>query len=142
TDYPGPGTGEVTVEVAAGDTGTDIASTLVEEDVIKSTGPFVTVFASTPDASGIEPGVYRLQKKMASADALEALMDPSNLAGHRVIIPEGLRLTQIWPLLSEASGIPVEDFEAAAKDYTSYGIPENSAESLEGYLWPGRYDIP
>ncbi|MFC7374522.1 endolytic transglycosylase MltG [Brachybacterium sp. GCM10030267] len=141
-DYPGPGSGEAVVEVAEGDTGTDIAQTLVEHDVIKTTGPFVNLFANTPDASGIEPGVYRLQQKMPAADALEALMDPANLAGHRVIVPEGLRLTQIWPLLSEASGIPVEDFEAAAEDYTSYGIPENPAESMEGYLWPGRYDIP
>lgn len=141
-DYPGPGSGEAMVEVARGDTGTDIASSLVDEGVIKSTGPFVNIFANTPDASGIEPGVYRLKKEMSSADALNALMDPANLAGHRVIVPEGLRLAQIWPLLSEASGIPVEDFEEAAEDYTAYGIPENSAESLEGYLWPGRYDIP
>src|SRR5699024_8782175 len=69
------------------------------------------------------------------------LMDPSNLAGHRVIIPEGKRLTEIWELLSTETGIPVEDFEAAAEDYTAYGIPENEAGSLEGYLWPGRYDI-
>src|SRR5699024_9360784 len=66
---------------------------------------------------------------------------PSNLAGHRVIIPEGKRLTEIWELLSAETGIPVEDVEHAAEDYTSYGIPENKAGSLEGYLWPGRYDI-
>lgn len=141
-DYPGPGSGEVIVEVAQGDTGTDIAETLVEADVIKSPGPFVNIFSNTREAAAIEPGVYRLQQQMTSAGALDALLDPSNLAGHRVIIPEGLNLTQIWPLLSEATDIPVEDFEEAAVDYTEYGIPKNSADSLEGYLWPGRYDIP
>ena len=59
-----------------------------------------------------------------------------------MIVPEGLRLEQIWPILSESTDIPVEEFEAAAKDYTSLGIPENPANSPEGYLWPGRYDIP
>lgn len=141
-DYPGPGSGEAVVEVAEGDTGTDIASTLVEQGVIKTTGPFVNLFSSTPEASRIEPGIYRLKLEMTSADALNALMDPANLAGHRVIVPEGRRLTQIWEQLSAEAGIPVEDFEAAAKDYTSYGIPENPAGTLEGYLWPGRYDIP
>lgn len=141
-DYPGPGSGEVVVEVSQGDTGTDIASTLVDSQVIKTTGPFVNIFSNTPEAGSIEPGVYRLKQEMTSADALDALLDPANLAGHRVIVPEGLKLEQVWTLLSEASDIPVEDFEAAAKDYEAYGIPENSAGTMEGYLWPGRYDIP
>jgi UPF0755 protein len=140
-EFEGPGSGEALVEVGEGDTGSDIAETLVDEGVIKTSGPFVTLFSSTKEAAKIEPGVYRLKQEMTSADALTMLMDPENLAGHRVIVPEGLRLTQIWELLSEKTDIPVEDFEAAAKDYTSYGIPENSAKSLEGYLWPGRYDI-
>ena len=141
TDYPGPGSGEAIVEVEDGDTGTDIAKTLVEAGVIQSSGPFVTIFSSTKEASRIEPGIYRLKREMKSSDALTALLDPANLAGSRVIIPEGKRLTEIWELLAAETDIPVEDFEAAAKDYTSYGIPENPAKSLEGYLWPGRYDI-
>ncbi|WP_122940872.1 endolytic transglycosylase MltG [Brachybacterium sp. EE-P12] len=140
-EFEGPGSGEALVEVGEGDTGSDIAETLVDEGVIKTSAPFVTLFSSTKEAAKIEPGVYRLKQEMTSADALTMLMDPENLAGHRVIVPEGLRLTQIWDLLAEETGIPVEDFEAAAKDYTSYGIPENEAKSLEGYLWPGRYDI-
>lgn len=140
-DYPGPGSGEAIVEVAEGDTGTDIAGTLVEQGVIKTPGPFVNIFSNTPDASRIEPGIYQLKLEMTSSDALDALLDPQNLAGHRVIIPEGRRVAQIWEQLAAETDIPVEDFEAAAQDYTSYGIPENSAKSLEGYLAPGRYDI-
>src|SRR5699024_8973759 len=139
--FEGPGHGEAAVEVAEGDTGTDIADTLVEQGVIKTPAPFVNLFSNTPDAAQIEPGIYALKREMTSADALNALMDPSNLAGHRVIIPDGKRLTEIWELLSTETGIPVEDFEAAAEDYNAYGIPENEAGSLEGYLWPGRYDI-
>ena len=142
TDFPGPGRGEAVVEVASGDTGTDIARTLVDEGVIKTAPPFVTIFSNTPEASNIEPGIYRLQQEMPAADALQMLLDPSNLTGHRVIVPEGLRAEQIWELMSEEAGIPVEDFEEAAVDYTSFGIPENDADSLEGYLWPGRYDVP
>src|SRR5690625_7133169 len=83
-----------------------------------------------------------LHDALPISDALQMLLDPSNLTGHRVIVPEGLRAEQIWELMSEEAGIPVEDFEEAAADYTSFGIPENDADSLEGYLWPGRSDVP
>ncbi|MCS6710703.1 endolytic transglycosylase MltG [Brachybacterium sp. EF45031] len=142
TDYPGPGTGEVVVTVEPGDTGADIASTLKENDVILSTGPFVTLFANTPEAGGISPGAYRLKKQMSSQDALDALMDPASVAGVRVAVPEGMRLTELLPFLAKETGIPVEDFETAVEDYRSLGIPENPANSAEGYLWPGRYDFP
>lgn len=141
TDFRGPGTGEATIVVEEGDTGTDIAASLVDAGVIKTQGPFITQFTNTPEAASIEPGVYRLQKEMPAADALTMLLDPESLAGQRVIIPEALRTDQIWERLSEATDIPVEDFEKAAEDYTSYGVPENDAGTLEGYLWPGRYDI-
>ncbi|MFC0674266.1 endolytic transglycosylase MltG [Brachybacterium hainanense] len=141
-DYEGPGTGEVTIEVKEGDTGTDIAKTLVEHDVILSTGPFVAIFSATPEASSITPGTYRLKKQMTSSDALQMLLDPASLAGRRITIPEGLRLTAIYERVSEATGIPVADFEALTDDPAAIGLPENPAGSIEGYLWPGRYDIP
>lgn len=142
TDYEGPGTGEVVIEVQEGDTGTDIARTLVENDVILSTGPFISLFANTPEAASITPGTYRLKMQMSSSAALTLLLDPESLAGFRVTIPEGLRLSDIYPRLSEATGIPVEDFEALTGDPDAIGVPENPAGSIEGYLWPGRYDIP
>ena len=140
-DFAGPGHGETTVQVSEGDTGTDIAYSLVKQGVIKTSGPFVSLFSNTPEASKIEPGIYAVKLEMTSVDALNALLDPSNLTGHRVIIPEGKRLSEVWKILSAETDIPVKDFESAAKDYTSYGIPENAAGTMEGYLWPGRYDI-
>lgn len=142
SDYPGPGSGEAVIQVKQGDSGTDIAKTLVEADVIKSTGPFVSLFSNSPEAGKISPGSYRLKKKMSAEEALDALLDPDNLAGARVTIPEGLRMSDIFERLSQATGVPVKDFEKAAKDYTSLGVPKNPAKSAEGYLWPGRYDFP
>ncbi|UYG16285.1 endolytic transglycosylase MltG [Brachybacterium huguangmaarense] len=142
TDYPGPGTGEATIVVHDGDSGGDIAKSLVEADVIKSTGPFTTQFANSPDASSISPGTYRLKKQMSSSDALKLLLDPSSRAGTRVTIPEGMRMSAMFEKLSSSTGIPVADFEAAIKDYTALGVPANPANSPEGYFWPGTYDVP
>jgi UPF0755 protein len=142
-DYSGSGSDdEVVVEVSEGDTGSDIAATLVDHDVIKAPAPFVRLFGASQDASQIQPGSYRLNTKMSSASALDALQDPSSLTGLRVTIPEGMRSQEIYERISKTTDIPVEDFEKAAKHYTDYGIPKNPADSPEGYLWPGRYDIP
>jgi UPF0755 protein len=142
-DYEGDGTSEeVVVTIADGDSGADIADTLVEAGVIRSAAPFTQLFNTDQDAASISAGQYRLHAQMSSASALEALQDPDSLAGYRVTIPEGLRMSAIFDRLSEATGIPVKDFEKAAADYRSHGIPKNPAKSAEGYLWPGRYDIP
>lgn len=142
TDYPGPGSGEVTIEIKEGDSGGDIAKTLKDAGVIKSTGPFTTLFSASPDAGKISPGQYTLKKQMKASDALDMLLDPSSQAGGRVTIPEGMRMSAIFPKLSQATGVPVSDFENAAKDYTALGVPANPASSAEGYLWPGTYSFP
>lgn len=141
-DYPGPGDGEALVEVASGDSGSDIAKKLVSAQVLKSPDRFTSLFASSPSASSISPGTYRLKKHMSAQGALDLLQSPDALAGRRVTIPEGMRMSDIFPRLSKATGIPVAEFQKAAKDYRALGVPENPAKSAEGYLWPGRYDIP
>lgn len=138
-DYTGSGSGEAVITVEDGDTGTDIAKKMVEKDVIKSTGPFVTLFANEPKAASIHPGQYKLKKQMSSSAALDALLDPQSAAGVRVTIPEGSPNKVVFKTLSKQTGIPVAEFEKAAKDYTALGIPENKAKSAEGYLWPGTY---
>jgi UPF0755 protein len=142
-DYQGTGSDEeVVIEISEGDSGSDIASTLVDKGVIKSAPPFVRLFGTSQEASKIQPGSYRVNTKMSSAAALEALLDPSSQTGLRVTIPEGMRMKDIFERISKTTGIPEKDFEKAAKNYTDYGIPKNRADSPEGYLWPGRYDIP
>lgn len=142
TEFEGPGSGEATIVIEDGDSGAKIADKLVEAGVIKTAGPFSTKFGNTPDASSISPGTYKLKKSMTSSDALDLLLDPSSRAGMRVTLPEGQRMSDMFARISKATGIPVADFEAAAKDYTALGIPENPAGSAEGYLWPGTYDVP
>lgn len=142
-DYEGTGNDEVVlVEVADGETGSEIAQTLVENEVIKSPEPFVSLFSTSPDAGQISAGTYQLKKQMSSRSALDALLDPESISGVRVTIPEGMRMSKIFETLAEETHLDVEDFEEAAENYTDHGIPENPADSPEGYLWPGRYDIP
>ena len=141
-EFPGPGSGEAVVTIQQGDGGGAIARRLKAAGVIKNESPFIALFSHTPEAAGISPGQYRLKKQMTSQGALNALLDPTSFAGKRVTVPEGQRNSVVFAALSKGTGIPVKEFEAAAKDYRAIGVPENPAKSAEGYLWPGRYDIP
>ncbi|MCT1866036.1 endolytic transglycosylase MltG [Dermabacter sp. p3-SID358] len=140
-DFDGEGKGEVEIVVNNGDTGSDIAETLVKAGVIKTKGPFVNAFSASQDAANITPGTYKLRKQMSGASALRLLLDPASRVGIRVTFPEGQTAQKMYERLSEATGLPVEDFEKAGADYEARGVPENPAQSIEGYLWPGTYDF-
>ncbi|MDO5644925.1 MAG: endolytic transglycosylase MltG [Dermabacter sp.] len=140
-DFEGEGTGSVTIVVNDGDTGTDIARTMVDQGVIKTQGPFIAAFAANPAASNITPGSYQLREQMSSAEALKLLLDPASYVGIRVTIPEGITAEKVYERLSAATGIDIEAFRQAGQDYTARGVPENPAQSIEGYLWPGTYDF-
>ncbi|WP_245177567.1 endolytic transglycosylase MltG, partial [Geodermatophilus sp. DF01_2] len=101
-DYAGQGSGSVEVQVAPGDTLSDIARTLVAEDVIASAGPFVEAAESEPAATGIQPGVYAMRSQMSGAAALDLLLDPATRMVSRVTIPEGFTVREVVERLAEA----------------------------------------
>lgn len=142
-DYPGPGSGSVTVVVAPGDSGRAIGQTLAKADVVKTAGAFVDAAGADTDAAGrIQPGTYTLKKQMTATDALAALTDARNRTVPRVTLPEGLWLSEVYARLSTATGVPVEDYRAAAKDPASLGLPAVARGNLEGYLFPSTYEFP
>lgn len=150
-DYVGGGTGEVIVEVKEGQTATDIANTLVQAGVVKSAKAFIEAANADPRSRGIQVGVYRLRKQMSAKTALAMLLDPKNRVVEGVTIPEGRTAKQTYKLLSEHTGIPVEEFEEAAKDPVGLGVPDwwfkrddgkKVTYSIEGFLFPATYEIP
>ncbi|HEX6968772.1 MAG TPA: endolytic transglycosylase MltG [Micromonosporaceae bacterium] len=150
-DYVGGGTGEVLVEVRAGDTATDIANALVEADVVKSVKAFILAADADSRSRNIQVGTYKLRKQMSAKNALAMLLDPKNRVFEGITVPEGLTVKRTFDLLSKETGIPVEEFEAAAKDPLALGVPEwwfNRGDdrkvtySIEGFLFPATYEIP
>lgn len=142
-DYPGPGSGEATVTVSPGDDGGVIARNLVDAGVIASTRAFLRASNDDPAAAAaVQPGEYTLLQEMSAAEALAALNDPANrYLGERVTIREGLWKSEVFAALSEATGIPVEDYEAAAQDGAAIGLPEQAEGDVEGWLFPATYTL-
>ena len=141
-DYPGPGRGEVVIEVKPGQTVSDVGVTLKQEDVIKSTQAFFEVANANPESSSLQPGFYALQHKMPAADALDTLLDPSARVQAKVTLPEGLRLDETLEKLAGGTELPLKDFKAALEDAESLGLPDYAEGNPEGFLYPATYDVP
>jgi UPF0755 protein len=141
-DYPGPGHGDVLIEVKTGQTSADVARTLVAKDVVKSSQAFVEAAYADPDASKLQPGFYPLQRKMAAADALAVVLDPSARVLARVTLPEGLRLDETLQRLAKETKLPLKDYEQALKKRSGeLGLPAYAKDNPEGFLYPATYDV-
>ncbi len=142
-DFAGPGEGEVKVVVAQGQTGEDIATTLKNAGVTKSRTAYLQAAAGDPAAAArVQPGTYTLKKGMRGVDAFKIISNPANAVNAGVTVREGLWASEIFPLLSKATGVPVADYQAAAKDPASIGLPAEAGGNVEGWLFPATYQFP
>lgn len=144
---------KVSVVIESGDTGYVIAQKLYEKRVIKSVRAFLAAWDAEPRSQTIQPGTYSLFEEMRAADALAMLLEPEKyMVVEKVTIREGLTAIQTFQKLSEATGIPVEEFKKAAKDPVALGVPEfwfsgeraddrESANTIEGFLFPDTYSF-
>lgn len=139
-DYETAGNGtEVTVVIQSGDIGYNVAQKLEAAKVTMSFDAVYDYLVANPDI-GFEPGNYTLQEQMSAASAVAALQDPANRVINNVTIPEGTAAVDIYALLAAGTGLTVEDFQAAAADYTAYGVPPESP-SIDGWLFPATYQF-
>lgn len=136
-DYePGQATGEALVTIKQGDTGSPLSTALYEAGVTKTDRVFYEYLLKENPGATFYPGVYKLQKKMTAAAALEALDDPANRMENTVRIAEGGTVESSLPRIVDGVGIPLEELEAAVADPSVYGV---QAPSLEGWLFPAVY---
>jgi UPF0755 protein len=150
-DYSGPGTGQVTVQIAPDASLTEMGNTLVKSDVVKSTKAFVNAAEDNPKGKNIQSGTYTLRKQMSAKDAVALMLDPKSRVVNGITIPEGKTSFQVYELLSKATNIPVNDFKNAAKDPAALGVPafwfnrtdkQKVTKSVEGFLFPDTYEFP
>jgi len=142
-DYEGSGTSEVIITIKNGQTGEDVAKTLQAAGVTKTFDAFYTLLLEQDPPVPFQPGSFAMKKEMSAEAALKAIQDPANKVVTRVVLPEGITVKGVIARLadiSEATGVSQADLEAAAADYTSYGLPAE-APSLEGYLFPATYSL-
>ena len=149
-DYDGAGTGTIQVQIKANSSLTDMGNTLVGADVVKSTKAFTQAAEKNPRGKNIQSGTFNLKKQMSGDAAVAALLDPKSRVSNGITIPEGKTAFEVYAILSEKTGIPVNDFKAAAKDPGALGVPgfwfnrtdkQKVTKSIEGFLFPDTYEF-
>jgi UPF0755 protein len=138
-DYPGPGSGSVTVEVVSGDTIGDMGRSLEDADVVASADAFIDAASGDPCAPTIQAGFYPLMKKMKAADALAVMCDPKNIDNRDITIPEGLRVDQVVDVLVENTDFKKPAYEKILDDPAKLGLPDYAQGNPEGFLFPDTY---
>ena len=140
-DFTGPGSGTVEIVVARGDTLTQIGRTLKQAGVVATVDAFVSAATVSDQAAMIGPGRYTLRKAMSAQQALALMLDPASRAGSRLVLPEGLRMSQTVTLAAEATNLPVSAFKKALESPAGLGLPAWAKDRPEGFLFPASYDL-
>ena len=140
-DYSGTGDGSVVLQVKSGEFAAQYAVRMQDEKIVKSARAFVKQAKDDPRISTVQPGYYTLRLHMSAKSALSLLLDPKSRENSTLSIPEGLRYYEIVDVLSKKTGIPAAQFTQALKNPAALGLPVSAKGSVEGYLYPARYDL-
>ncbi|WP_245691525.1 endolytic transglycosylase MltG [Sinosporangium album] len=138
-DFTGPGAGEIVVEIKPGQTATEVAQTLEQQGVVASARAFTDAIGAAGKSGSLQPGEYKMRKRMSAALAV-GLLDHTKRLREHVVIPEGKRATQIIDILVKETGKSKSAFEKAAKDAEALGLPAAAKGKAEGYLFPAAYE--
>ncbi|WP_284982258.1 endolytic transglycosylase MltG [Arthrobacter sp. efr-133-TYG-118] len=139
SDYPGPGTGSVTITVAPGSGPKLVATNLQSQHVIADADSFVAAF--TAAGGELSPGDFTFKTEMKNSDAVNVLLGKDSSKVMYFALSAGLRIGESLDAISKGSGIPLSELKALSDSPAQFGIPA-PAKNLEGFLAPGEYRFP
>ena len=133
----------VTVAVEKGDTLFSVADRLEEADVIQSSTLFQIEARLQDGETEIKAGEYEFTPGARGEDIRATLASGESVPALTITVPEGLTVEQTARVVEEQSGIPAEEFEAAAErtDYEYDFLGDTAIESTEGFLFPKQYEF-
>ncbi|BCW63356.1 hypothetical protein StoSoilB22_23290 [Arthrobacter sp. StoSoilB22] len=136
TDYPGPGTGSVTITVPEGSGPKAVANDLVANRVVADSDAFVKEFLN--EGGELSPGSFTFRTEMKNSDAVAVLVNKDASKVMYFALSAGLRINESLEAISKGSGIPMQELNALNQAPGQFGVPAK-AKSLEGFLAPGEY---
>jgi UPF0755 protein len=136
-DYQGSGSGSVVVQVHPGDSLAKVGATLEHAGVVKSVGAFTDAAAGDETATSLQPGFYRLHKRMSGAAALSLLESAGSRVASSVTVPEGDTLNQVVGIIAAKTPLRVPALRTAVR--TTKALPDYAQGRAEGFLFPATY---
>lgn len=144
-DFTGGSPGrEVSVEIAHGESGSEIAAKLFAAGVVKSSEAFFRAAVADSRSSRIAPGSHRLQTRIPARIALEQLLDPERIES-LIKVRDGMRLSEIVTAMV-TKGFNPQEIKEALRTISApqpFRIPAriDSSRHLEGFLYPAFYSF-
>lgn len=138
-DYPGPGTGEVTISVQPGEGTRSVATKLEAGKVVANADTFLQAFSAS--GGTLSPGDYAFKMEMKNSDAVNVLLGKDKSKVIYFALNAGLRIGESLQAISEGSGLTLQQLKELSDSPQQFGLPAN-AKNLEGFLAPGEYRFP
>ena len=117
-------------------------SDLVDQGVIRNERAFRLYCRMNDREMQLEIGTYKFHPGMKVKEVLTAMESPIS---QDVTIPEGWWIARVAPILEKNNVCTADEYIALANDPSffdgSVGFPLPE-DSLEGYLYPDKYDFP
>lgn len=131
---PGP---EVTIQVANGQSGAEIAVSLHRAGVVKSSSSFLKTAISDVRARSIAPGMHRINTHIPAKVALVQMLDGARIV-NLIKVKEGSTLSDVLGSLKNSPSISPKNFS----EWKTLKPPlANPSHSLEGMLFPAQYSF-
>lgn len=135
----GPPGEAITVVVPKGASTQEITVLLDDAGVVGSARAF-RLYLRVKGEGGFQAGTYNLRKRQSFASVLSDLEDGPDIVYDRLVLPEGLRLTQIAERVGKLPERSADKFLGAAET-TRSSLQPNGVATLEGLLFPDTYLI-
>jgi len=131
----------VRVTIPRGATLDQVADSLAARGAIASPRWFRLYTRLTRSETAIRAGTYDIPRS-ASALAALRILTRGRPAEQRLVIPEGLMLSEVARLIETQLAIPAESVLRAARDPALLARFDIPAATAEGYLYPSTYFVP
>ncbi len=147
---------QVEFMVEEGDTASTIATRLASDGLIRDPRAFVFISSDQELTGALQQGTFVLRRNMTPEQLVLALLAPPEVPYVQITLRTQLRLEQITAKLQTLPDLemdPREFYELAKEppaallaDYpwlerVLRDAPEGTTPSLEGFLWPGTYNV-
>jgi UPF0755 protein len=134
----GPG---VQLTIRKGSSFREAAETLSAHGLVRSVRVFSLYATLRSRDRTLRYGTYVLRPGMSWEQMLDALRLGRGVI-HVVVVPEGLSIADIDPLLIDALDVTQDSLDAAVRDTALLHRLDVPTPTLEGYLFPDTYTFP
>ena len=136
-DFPcgSPSQTRANINIASGESGSEIAQSLFLAGVVKSSESYFRVAVGDPRSQKVAPGNHEIDLNLCATEALNQLLDSSRITG-LINIAEGAWLSEILPQFY-AANFSKSDVSSAL----STVVKPSGFSSIEGLLFPAQYSF-